>query len=194
MKNRSANQLRDGEYKAEIILSGGTGRTTIQSPANVYVENGVITAEIIWSSPSYDLMIIGDKEYKPISNDGKSVFLVEIPSADSPLNIKAETVAMSAPHMIDYTITVNGSEFKTNTSSEPSENSSLTSEDMQSMLESIMAASNSGDGSVVAGISFEVEAPKSSGGLPTLAVIGISAALGAAIAYAAVTIGKKNKK
>ncbi len=192
MENRSANQLLDGEYKAEIILSGGTGRTTVQSPANVYIENGVITAEIIWSSPSYDLMIIGGKEYKPISNDGKSVFLVEIPSADTPLDIKAETVAMSAPHMIDYTITVSGSEFKTNTSSDPSENSSPTSEELHSQLESLLA--QSGSGSVAAGVSIMVEAPKSGGGIPTLAVIGISAALGAAIAYAAVTIGKKNKK
>lgn len=194
MENQSANQLRDGEYKAEIILSGGTGRTTIQSPANVYIENGVITAEIIWSSSSYDLMIVDGKEYKPISNDGKSVFLVEIPSADTPLDIKAETVAMSAPHIIDYTITVSGSEFKTNTSSDTSENSSLTSEELQSMLESMVATPASGTGSVVAGISFAVESPKSNGGLPTLAVIGISAALGAALAYAAVTIGKKNKK
>ncbi|MDE7229591.1 MAG: hypothetical protein K2N56_03845 [Oscillospiraceae bacterium] len=193
MENRSANQLRDGEYKAEIILSGGTGRTTIQSPANVYIENGVITAEIIWSSPSYDLMIVGGKEYKPISNDGKSVFLVEIPSADTPLDIKAETVAMSAPHMIDYTITVSGSEFRENTSPETSGNSSMTSEEMMSMLESMVATPNSSTGSVVAGISIEVSG-QGSGGIPTLAVIGISAALGAALAYAAVTIGKKNKK
>lgn len=193
MENRSANQLRDGEYTAEIILSGGTGRTTVQSPANVYIENGIITAEIVWSSPSYDLMIVGGKEYKPISNDGKSVFLVEIPSTDIPLDIKAETVAMSAPHMIDYTITVSGSEFSENTSPETSGNSSMTSEEMMSMLESMVATPNSSTGSVVAGISIEVSG-QGSGGIPTLAVIGISAALGAALAYAAVTIGKKNKK
>ena len=187
MEDVSESRLIDGEYKAEITLGGGTGRTTIQSPANVYVENGVITAEIIWSSPNYDLMIVDGKEYKPISNDGRSVFLAEFPAADVPVEIKAETVAMSTPHMIDYTITISGTEFKTNATSE-------TSEDLSSRLESLLT--QSGTGSVAGGVSFVAGgSPQSKGGsIPTIAVVGISAALGAALAYAAVTIGKKNKK
>ena len=191
------NILHDGDFTAEITLGGGTGRTTIQSPANVRVENGVITAEIVWSSPNYDLMIADGKEYKPISNDnGQSVFMVEISSLDTPLEIKAETVAMSAPHLIDYTITVSGSEIlqseSTSTSTSTSESSSMTSEDLSSMLDSLMSASNSGSGQV---IYSAVAAPdNNSGGIPPLAVVGISAALGAAIAFVAVNIGKNKKK
>lgn len=198
MENRAA--LIDGEYKAEITLGGGTGRTTIQSPANVYIENGVITAEIIWSSTKYDLMIIGDKEYKSISNDGHSLFLVELPSLDVPIEIRAETVAMSTPHLIDYTITVSGAEIlrtedpSENTSEVSSEYSSesLSEEELQSRIESMMNESVSGETITV--LSFVVEEPKTSGGgLPAIGVFAISAALGAAVAFVAVTVGKKKK-
>lgn len=198
MDNQAA--LIDGEYKAEITLGGGTGRTTVQSPANVYIENGVITAEIIWSSPNYDLMIVGDKEYKSISNDGHSVFIIEIPSLDTPLEIKAETVAMSTPHLIDYTITVSGSEILR--TEDPSENTSDNSSEVSSEYSSESLIESSGgqseslsvSGEITAGISFVVESPKTSGGLPAIAVFGISAALGAAVAFVAVTVGKKKKK
>lgn len=191
MENRSANLLIDGEYKSEITLEGGTGRTTIQSPANVYIENGVVTAEIIWSSPNYDLMIIGDKEYKSISNDGHSLFLVEIPSLDTPLEIKAETVAMSTPHLIDYTITVSGAEILKSESS--SESLPLTSEDLASMLDSILALDPvSGSDQLV--YSATAVSPETSGGVPAIVMIGVGAALGAAVAFVAVTLGKNKKK
>lgn len=192
----------NGEFKAEITLEGGTGRTTVQSPANIRAENGVITAEIVWSSPNYDLMIVGDKEYKPLSNEnGQSVFMVEIPSLDTPLDIKAETVAMSAPHIIEYTITVSCEELRsesasTSESGESSESKSLTEEDMWSIVQSMMSDENSGSGSEQVFYSATVgdSDNKSGGGIPPLAVVGISAALGAAVAYVAVTLGKKKKK
>lgn len=106
------NSLPNGDFKAEITLSGGTGRTTIQSPADIHIENGRITAELIWSSPNYDFMEIGGVGYTPISNDGSSVFSVVIPALDTELPIKAETVAMSSPHMIEYTLYVSGAEIK----------------------------------------------------------------------------------
>lgn len=209
MADQSINTLPDGDFKAELTLAGGTGRTTVQSPADVHIENGVITAKIVWSSPYYDLMIVDGKEYKPISNDGNSVFEVEIPALDSPLSVQAETVAMSTPHLIDYTITVSGSEILKNQSTSSSgssdletssnsegssslERSSLTEEDLSAAVDSFLSQSTSG--SVVASVSLAVVAPeKASGGIPAIAVIGISAALGAAIAFVAVTVGKKKK-
>ena len=188
-----------GEFKAEITLEGGTGRTTVQSPADISVENGVITAEIVWSSPNYDLMIVGDKEYKPISNEnGQSVFIVEIPSLDTPLDIKAETVAMSAPHIIEYTITVSCEELRSESAStsESSGSKSLTEEEAWSIVQSMMSDEISGSGSEQVFYSATVgdSETKSGGGIPPLAVVGISAALGAAVAYVAVTLGKKKKK
>ncbi len=216
MADQSTNLLPDGDFKAELTLAGGTGRTTVRSPADVHIENGVITAKIVWSSPYYDLMIVDGKEYKPLSNDGNSVFEVEIPALDSPLAVQAETVAMSTPHLIDYTITVSGAEILKNEetsssgssasesslssegassleNSSDSGSSSYTSEELSSMLESMLA--KSGDGSVVTGVSATVVSPEKTdnSGVPALAVIGISAALGAAVAFVAVTVGKKKK-
>lgn len=171
------NVLPEGEFKAEITLSGGTGRTTVKSPANVSIEDDVIIAEIIWSSPYYDLMIIGDKEYKPVLNDeNSSVFMLPIPYLDTPLNIKAETVAMSTPHLIDYTITVSGEEI-------------LKDQSNVDTITGFTSKVHIGTGSSAVNAD-----PKTSGGLPPLAIIGISAALGAAVAYAGVTVWNKSKK
>lgn len=188
------NLFPEGDFQTEIMLEGGTGRTTIQSPARVRIENDVITAEIVWSSPNYDLMIVGDKEYTPLSNEnGQSVFMVEIPSLDVPLEIKAETVAMSAPHLIDYTITVSGREILNSESeSISSESRSLTSEELSSMLDSIMSHEPVSGGPQA--VYSATVVGNNGGGIPPLAVVGISAALGAAVAYVAVTIGKKKKK
>lgn len=183
--------LPEGDLKAEITLSGGTGKTTIQSPADVHIENGVITAEIVWSSSNYDLMIVDGREYTPVSVDGGAKFVVEIPSLNEPLNIQARTVAMSTPHLIDYTITVSSEETAANESDTGSDNTSV---DLSSLLESLQSKfesmSGTGEGKSV---TLEVVSSGSSSGLPPIAIIAISAALGAAVAFVAVTIGKKKK-
>lgn len=102
------NSLPNGDFQAEVILSGGTGKTTVLSPAAIHIENGVITAEIIWSSPNYDYMEIDGTGYTPVGIDGGSVFSVALPALNTEIPIKAETVAMSAPHMIEYTLFVSG--------------------------------------------------------------------------------------
>lgn len=189
------NILPNGDFKAEITLAGGTGKTTVQSPANVNIADGVITVEVVWSSPNYDLMIVDDKEYKPVSNKDGSVFMIRIPSLDTPLNVQAETVAMSAPHLIDYTITVSGAEILSKQNeSNPFE--TMTSEQIESWINSALNESydTSGMSQVVISAVVGGGAKSSGGGLPTIAIIGISAALGAAVAWAVVTVWKKFKK
>lgn len=183
--------LPEGDFKAEITLAGGTGKTTVQSPANINIADGVITAEIVWSSPNYDLMIVDGKEYKPVSNKDGSVFMIRIPSFDTPLNVQAETVAMSTPHLIDYTITVSGTGIIKNQN-----HTSLTSEQWESMVNSFFNESNvtTGSGTVVYSAVVGGDPKPSGGSLPTIAVIGISAAIGAAVAYAGVTLWNKFKK
>lgn len=208
--------LPDGDFKAEITLSGGTGRTTVQSPANVHIENSVITAEIVWSSPNYDLMIVSGKQYTPTSMEGGSRFTVEIPSLDTPLDIQAETIAMSTPHMIDYTITVSSKEILTgdngessvegqssldNTSAESGESSvgeqssaEDSSADLSRLIESLNSLANaSGTGSAVTVFSTTVESPNKTSDFPPIAIVAISAVLGAVVAFTAITIGKKKK-
>ncbi len=65
----------DGEYTASVSLEGGSGRAGIDSPCRVTVKKGKATADIIWSSPNYDHMIVDGKTYYPVNTEGNSEFL-----------------------------------------------------------------------------------------------------------------------
>lgn len=75
-------EITDGDYTVELTLSGGSGKASIKSPASIHIENGEITAEIIWSSSNYDYMEIGGAEYYPVNSDGNSTFIVKIEGFD----------------------------------------------------------------------------------------------------------------
>lgn len=97
--------MNDGVYSVEITLNGGTGRAYINSPVQLTVSGGSMTARVEWSSSNYDLMIVGGKEFLPVNESGNSVFEIPVYTLDEPLSVQAETVAMSEPHLIDYEIT-----------------------------------------------------------------------------------------
>ena len=97
--------LADGSYTVEVALEGGSGRASVQSPAALTVENGEMTAKIIWSSKNYDLMIVNGTEYTPAYENDLSVFEIPVSALNTALPVQAETTAMSQPHMIDYTLT-----------------------------------------------------------------------------------------
>ncbi len=97
--------MDDGAYTVEVSLSGGTGKASVASPAGLTVEGGEMTARIEWSSPYYDLMIVDGERFLPVNADGNSVFEIPVPSLDAPLDVEAETVAMSEPHLIEYQLT-----------------------------------------------------------------------------------------
>lgn len=95
-------EIKDGIYSVEVTLSGGSGRASIES-AQVSIEQGIATATIVWSSPFYEYMIVHDTHYDPIQTEGNSTF--EIPVVlDQSMEVSASTVAMSQPHLIDYTL------------------------------------------------------------------------------------------
>jgi hypothetical protein len=97
--------LDDGEYAIEVELSGGTGRTTVNSPAGLIVKDGSATARIEWSSTHYDYMIVDGEKYLPVNEEGYSTFEIPILVFDEPMDIVADTTAMSTPHEIEYTLT-----------------------------------------------------------------------------------------
>ena len=103
-----SSDLADGKYAVDVTLEGGSGRATISSPAILTVENGQATARIEWSSSHYDYMKVGDVQYDPVNEEGNSVFTIPAAALDTPLEVIADTVAMSKPHEIEYTITIKG--------------------------------------------------------------------------------------
>lgn len=95
-------EIKDGVYSLDVTLTGGTGKTTIED-ASVVIEDGNAIAKIVWSSPFYEYMLIGDNRYEPVQESGNSTF--EIPVVlDEKMTVSASTVAMSQPHLIEYTL------------------------------------------------------------------------------------------
>ena len=95
----------DGEYSVNVTLEGGSGRATVESPAALTVVDGKMTAVILWSSPNYDYMIVDGEKYLPTNTEGNSTFEIPVSALGTPLAVTADTVAMSTPHEIEYTLT-----------------------------------------------------------------------------------------
>ncbi len=104
--------LADGEYTVEVKLEGGSGRASVQSPAELTVKDGNTLAKIVWSSDKYDKMAVNGTEYAPEIVDGHSVFEIPVTGFDYNMPVSAETTAMSEPHMIDYTLRFDSSTVK----------------------------------------------------------------------------------
>lgn len=100
-----AKALADGTYTVAMTMTGGTGKAKIASPVALMVREGQITATLVWSSANYDYMKVDGVRYDALIEDGHSVFTVPVASLGEPLPVVADTVAMSTPHEIEYTIT-----------------------------------------------------------------------------------------
>ena len=98
-----AKEITDGSYTIEVSLTGGSGRASVESPAKVVIENGKAAATIVWSSPFYEYMLIGETRYDPIQEDGNSTFEIPV-HLDEDMAVSASTIAMSQPHLVDYTL------------------------------------------------------------------------------------------
>jgi len=96
--------LTDGQYQVEVALSGGSGRASVASPAQLRVKDGQAFATIVWSSSNYDYMKVGGEKYAPITTEEHSAFEIPVTGFDCEMPVIADTVAMSEPHEIDYTL------------------------------------------------------------------------------------------
>ena len=101
--------LADGTYTAEVSLSGGSGRASVESPAVIEIKDGKAEATIIWSSSNYDYVRVEEEKFLPVNTEGNSTFVIPVAGFDSPLTIFADTTAMSTPHEIEYTLTFDSS-------------------------------------------------------------------------------------
>jgi sirohydrochlorin cobaltochelatase len=95
-------KLEDGEYSVKATLEGGSGKAGIESPAKLTVKDGEAYARIVWSSGSFDYMIVDGKKYVNESTEGNSVFTVPVSGLKHKIPVTADTTAMSTPHEIEY--------------------------------------------------------------------------------------------
>lgn len=105
------NALTDGTYTIEVTLLGGSGRANVESPVTIVIEGERFTATIVWSSPYYEYMIVDGVQYDPVQTEGNSTF--EIPVVlDEEMVVSASTIAMSEPHLVEYTLYFDSSTIK----------------------------------------------------------------------------------
>ncbi len=79
--------VEDGTYTIELTMEGGSGRASIQSPAQITVTDGAATATLEWSSPNYDYMLVNGEKYLPVNTEGNSVFEVPVEALPRYANI-----------------------------------------------------------------------------------------------------------
>ena len=105
-------QLQDGTYTVEVTLTGGSGRATVSSPAELVVADGTVTARLVWSSPNYDYMKVDGVQYNPVNTEGNAAFDIPVTVFDYKMPVSADTTAMSTPHEIEYFLYFDSSTIK----------------------------------------------------------------------------------
>lgn len=105
----SEMSLEDGTHQVSVQLEGGTGKASIESPAVLNVENGQASIVLVWSSKNYDYMIVDDVKYLNENEGGQSTFTIPLGAdklSGEGFEVIGDTVAMSTPHEITYTLTL----------------------------------------------------------------------------------------
>lgn len=109
-KEETGWEFQDGTYQMEVELLGGSGRASVASPAEVEIKDGKAVATLEWSSPNYDYMVVDGEKYLPVNTEGNSVFQIPVEAFDQDIAVIADTVAMSTPHEIEYTLNFHAGE------------------------------------------------------------------------------------
>jgi len=101
---KTDGHVQPGIYRVEVTLSGGSGRASVESPAVLTVEEDRMTARIRWSSANYDYMVVDGVRYDAEIREERSEFEIPVAALDEELSVIGDTVAMSTPHEIQYTL------------------------------------------------------------------------------------------
>ncbi|MCM1467539.1 MAG: ABC transporter substrate-binding protein [Alistipes sp.] len=104
--NDKTDILSDGEYRAGVELLGGSGKAKIESPARLTVKDGKMTLEVVWNSSNYTYMKVDGITYYAEGTGENSTFLIPVAAFEEEIPFAAETVAMSTPHEIQYSMIV----------------------------------------------------------------------------------------
>ena len=63
-------------------------------------------------SPNYDYMKVEKEKYEPVNTEGNSAFEIPVTVFDYKQKVIADTIAMSTPHEIEYTLTFDSESIK----------------------------------------------------------------------------------
>ena len=105
-------KLEDGSYTVAVRLEGGSGRASVETPAALRIEDGKAFATIIWSSSNYDYMKVGGEKFDLVNTEGNSSFEIPVSAFDWKMPVIADTIAMSEPHEVEYTLVFDSTTIK----------------------------------------------------------------------------------
>lgn len=97
-------KLPSGQYDVDVLLTGGSGKAKIMSPSSMKITNDAAFLTVVWTSSSYDYMIVGGKKYLNQTPGEKSTFTFPVADMTKPFAVIADTTAMGTPHEIEYII------------------------------------------------------------------------------------------
>lgn len=97
-------RLENGNYSIDLTFEGGSGKAKILSPAVLQVSEDSVMAVVEWNSPNYDYMIVEGEKILPANTEGNSVFEIPVTTFDEPFVVIGDTIAMSKPHEVEYTL------------------------------------------------------------------------------------------
>lgn len=104
------SEIPDGSYWIRVSMTGGSGRASISSPTGFYVKDGQATADIHWSSASYDYMKLDGVRYDVFTDAaGHSAMTIPVSALNTAIPVLADTTAMSKPYEIEYQLSFDGS-------------------------------------------------------------------------------------
>ncbi|SEG10993.1 hypothetical protein SAMN04487934_1087 [Eubacterium ruminantium] len=105
-------QLADGKYEVEFGFDGGSGKVSLENPAEMEVKDGQVSVTLKWLSTNYDYMIVDDIKYDAVVDEQYSVFTIPVAAFDKRIAVIADTTAMSKPHEIAYSFRFISSSIK----------------------------------------------------------------------------------
>ena len=105
-------KLEDGSYTVAVRLEGGSGRASVETPAALRVEDGNAFAVITWGSSNYDYMKVDGEKLDLINTGGNSSFEIPVRVFDRKMPVIADTIAMSEPHEVEYTLVFDSTTIK----------------------------------------------------------------------------------
>lgn len=105
-------KLEDGSYTVAVRLEGGSGRASVETPAALRVEDGNAFAVITWGSSNYDYMKVEGEKLDLINTGGNSSFEIPVRVFDRKMPVIADTIAMSEPHEVEYTLVFDSTTIK----------------------------------------------------------------------------------
>lgn len=146
------SEIPDGSYWIRVSMTGGSGRASISSPTGFYVKDGQATADIHWSSASYDYMKLDGVRYEAFTDAaGHSAMTIPVPALNTAIPVLADTTAMSKPYEIEYELSFDGSALLPMADASMAEAHALPTEELQRTMQSAttqVADTGSSDSSV----------------------------------------------